>query len=124
MVDYLKALGANGTDIFAGVAVSDFKSSLDWYTRLLGAPPAFFPNDREAVWMLREHLWLYIIVDHGRAGGGIQTIMCDDLESTIDAIEARGLSFDDEERPAHNVRKVMYRDPDGNEIGLGSIRQD
>jgi hypothetical protein len=36
----------------------------------------------------------------------------------------RGLEFGDEERPADSVRKVMYYDPDGNEIGIGSIPSD
>jgi hypothetical protein len=121
MPDHQTALGGNGTHIFGGLAVSDFKRSLDWYTRLFGTPPTFFPNDREAVWMIAERLWLYIIVDEKRAGGAVQTIMCDDLDGVIGGIAGRGLDFRDEERPAKNTRKVMYYDPDGNEVGIGSI---
>jgi len=36
-------------DLFAGIAVSDFAAALTWYEKLLGTPPAFFPNDAEAV---------------------------------------------------------------------------
>jgi hypothetical protein len=107
--------------MFGGVPVSNFKASLDWYQRLFGGPPSFFPNDREAVWALAEHRWIYIIVDAKRAGGAIQTIMVDGLEELIQQISARGIDFVDEERPAENVRKVMYNDPDGNEIGLGRV---
>jgi hypothetical protein len=115
------ALGGRATELFAGIPVSSFQVSLDWYQRLLGCPPSFFPNDREAVWALAEHNWIYIIVDPKRAGGTIQTIMCDGLEELIEQISARGIDFSDEEIPGEGVRKVMYYDPDGNEIGLGRV---
>jgi hypothetical protein len=121
MPDQQIALGGKGTDLFGGIAVADFQRSVAWYTRLFGAPPTFFPNDREAVWMIAEHRWLYIIVDAKRAGGAVQTIMVDGLADVIAGIAERGLEFGDEERPADDVRKVMYTDPDGNEIGIGSI---
>lgn len=119
--DNRPALAGQATELFAGIAVSDFKASLAWYQRLLGAPPTFYPNDTEAVWSLAEHRWLYIIVDPDRAGGTIQTIICDELEQLIEQIAQRGLTFSKEERPAEGVRKVMYLDPDGNEIGLGRV---
>lgn len=115
------ALQGRVTHFFAGVAVSNYRVSLDWYQRFFGAEPSFFPNDIEAVWPLAEQRWLYIIVDADRAGGAIQTIMCGDLETTIDEIAARGITYSREELPAQGVRKVMYDDPDGNEIGLGKI---
>lgn len=121
MPDDQVALGGKGTDLFGGIPVADFQRALDWYTRLFGATPNFFPNDREAVWMIADHRWLYIIVDKRRAGGAIQTIMCDAIDEVIAGIAERGLTFDDEERPAENVRKVIFHDPDGNEIGIGSI---
>jgi catechol 2,3-dioxygenase-like lactoylglutathione lyase family enzyme len=116
-----RALRGRATNLFAGIPVSDFARALDWYTRLLGAPPAFFPNDHEAVWMLGEHQWLYIIVAEGRAGGAVQTVLCDGLDDILAEISVRGLVPDDEERPAEGTRKVMFHDPDGNEIGIGSV---
>ncbi|MET1111388.1 MAG: VOC family protein [Allosphingosinicella sp.] len=110
-----------GTELFAGVPVKDFQRSLDWYQRFFGCPPAFFPNDREAVWAIADHRWIYIIVEPDRAGGTIQTIMCDDLEAAISQIARRGIDFSKDERPAKDVRKVSYYDPDGNEIGVGRV---
>jgi catechol 2,3-dioxygenase-like lactoylglutathione lyase family enzyme len=124
MPDQQLALGGKGTDLFGGIPVADFQRSVAWYTRLFGAPPAFFPNDSEAVWMVAEHRWLYIIVDGKRAGGAVQTVMVDGLDDIITGIAERGLEYGDEERPADSVRKVMYYDPDGNEIGIGSIPSD
>ncbi|RYE11421.1 MAG: VOC family protein [Hyphomicrobiales bacterium] len=115
------ALGGTATELFAGIPVSDFQRALDWYRRLLGAEPSFFPNDHEAVWALGAQRWLYLITDATRAGGAVQTIMTTELERLIDEIAARGINFGGEELPAEGVRKVMYYDPDGNEIGLGRV---
>lgn len=121
MADDQRIFGGTGTDVFAGIPVSNFRASLDWYQRLFGTTPSFFPNETEAVWAIGDHRWVYIIVDPDRAGGAIQTIMCSDLEGIIEQISGRGLTFGAEEIPGEGVRKVMYYDPDGNEIGLGRI---
>ena len=60
--------------IFAGIPVRDFESGLEWYKRLLGAEPAFYPNDVEAVWQLGEDRYVYIIQDTERAGGAVSMI--------------------------------------------------
>ena len=41
-------------DLFAGIPVADYAAALEWYERLLGSPPTFFPHDTEAVWELRS----------------------------------------------------------------------
>lgn len=46
MTDKPIALGGRGTEMFAGIPVRDFQASLEWYQRLFGSPPSFFPNDR------------------------------------------------------------------------------
>ena len=43
------------TEFFAGIAVADFGSMLDWYERLFGKPPDFCPQAGEAVWRVTEH---------------------------------------------------------------------
>jgi predicted enzyme related to lactoylglutathione lyase len=122
MTNQPAALGGRSGELFAGIPVSDFNLSLAWYERLLGTPPTFFPNAVEAVWTLAEYRWLYIIVDAEKAGGAIQTIICTgELEDLIAEIATRGITFGKEELPAEGVRKVMYFDPDGNEIGLGRV---
>ena len=35
---------------FAGIPVKEFRIAVEWYKRLLGAEPTFYPNDIEAVW--------------------------------------------------------------------------
>jgi predicted enzyme related to lactoylglutathione lyase len=118
-----KVLDGFGVDLFAGIPVNDYQTSLAWYERLFGCPPSFLPNDKEAVWAISEHQWVYIIVEPERAGRSIHTILGNDLEKIIARISERGINFGKEELPAEDVRKVMYYDPDGNEIGFGSVVQ-
>lgn len=106
-------------DLFAGVPVSDHGRALDWYARLLGSPPAFLPNDVEAVWELAENRYLYTDVRPERAGSAMVTLFVDDLDERVAAIGARGIEPALRETYDNGVRKVTYRDPDGNEFGLG-----
>ncbi len=106
-------------DLFAGLPVSDYRRALAWYERLLGAEPAFLPNETEAVWELAEHRYLYIEELPGRAGHGLHTLFVDDLDERVQSIGTRGLQPASRETYGNGVRKVIYRDPDGNEIGFG-----
>lgn len=113
-----RALNGQGQDLFAGIPVSNYDLSLDWYRRLFGCEPSFFPNDVEAVWQLAEHRFIYIIVLPQHAGHAIQNVLVSELESVVSQIAARGIQVNKEERPESNTLKVVYNDPDGNEIGL------
>jgi catechol 2,3-dioxygenase-like lactoylglutathione lyase family enzyme len=106
-------------DLFAGIAVADYAAALRWYERLLGGPPAFLPNDIEAVWELAEHRYLYIEQRPDHAGHGKHTIFVDDLDAVVAQITDRGLNPAQRETYSNGVRKITYRDPDGNEIGFG-----
>jgi catechol 2,3-dioxygenase-like lactoylglutathione lyase family enzyme len=106
-------------DLFAGLPVSDYERALAWYERLLGAAPSFLPNETEAVWEVAEHRYLYIDVRPGHAGHAMHTLFVDDLDAWVDGITARGIEPAGRETYENGVTKVTYRDPDGNEIGLG-----
>jgi hypothetical protein len=43
----------------------------------------------------------------------------DDLDAHLAALSTRGLGPDERETYSNGVRKVIYRDPDGNELGFG-----
>ena len=104
--------------IFAGIPVRDYDSALDWYRRLLGAEPAFHPNDVEAVWQLAEDRYVYIIEDLGRAGGAVSMIWVDDPVAEVARIAETGLEPVDVEEHG-SVRKYVFHDGDGNETGIG-----
>ena len=106
-------------DLFAGIPVSDLARATGWYGQLLGAAPSFLPNDVEAVWEIAEHRYLYIELLPEHAGHARHTLFVDDLDERVAAIAACGLEPAQRETYDNGVRKITYRDPDGNEIGLG-----
>lgn len=110
---------AKTLDLFAGISIADYAVALKWYEQLLGSPPSFLPNDIEAVWELAEHRYLYIEKRPEHAGHGKYTLFVDDLDSVVAQISQRGLNPDQQETYDNGVRKITYRDPDGNEIGFG-----
>jgi hypothetical protein len=105
--------------LFAGICVSDFQSALKWYERLLGSEPAFFAHATEAVWELAEGRSVYIEEDAERAGYARQTLFVEDLDGVMSDISGRGIEPADFETYSDGVRKAVYRDADGNEVGFG-----
>ncbi len=103
--------------LFAGLRVRDYRAALPWYEQLLGEP-SFFPHDTEAVWTLADDRSVYI-VEHAEAGHSVVTLFVDDLDSVVAEIAGRGLEPAERETYSNGVRKVTYRDPDGNEVGFG-----
>jgi catechol 2,3-dioxygenase-like lactoylglutathione lyase family enzyme len=107
-----------GLHLFAGLRVGDFAAARAWYERLLGEP-TFFPHATEAVWTLADDRSVYVVEAARGAGNGVVTIFVDDLDARVAEIAARGLEPTERETYSNGVRKVVYRDPDGNEVGLG-----
>jgi len=106
-------------DLFAGISVSDYARALPWYERLLGSPPTFVAHPTEAVWELAEHRYIYIEEQPEDAGHAQHAVFVDDLDLLVQEIADRGLEPAERETYANGVRKVTYRDPDGNELGFG-----
>jgi Glyoxalase/Bleomycin resistance protein/Dioxygenase superfamily len=104
--------------LFAGLRVRDFQGARPWYEALLGEP-AFFPHDTEAVWTLAEDRSVYIVEHTDGAGSCVVTIFIDDLDARVEEIAARGLEPDERITYSNGVRKALYNDPDGNEVGFG-----
>ena len=106
-------------DLFAGFPVTEYERSLQWYRQVLGSEPSFYPNEREAVWEIDAHLFVYFEVLPERAGGSLSMIMTDDIDKTVAEISARGLEPLRVEQYEEGMRKVVYQDPDGNELSFG-----
>ncbi len=105
-------------DLFAGIPVADYAAALAWYERLLGSTATFFPNDIEAVWELAEHRFVYIVQRPEHAGHAMHTLFVEDLDARVAQIADRGLNPVERETYSNGVRKITYRDSDGNEIGF------
>jgi catechol 2,3-dioxygenase-like lactoylglutathione lyase family enzyme len=107
------------SDLFAGIRVTDYAAALEWYERLLGSRPSFVPADTEAVWELAEHRFIFIEQRPEHAGHARHLVFVDNLDALVAQIAERGLVPAERETYANGVRKVAYRDPDGNEMGFG-----
>ena len=108
-----------GLDLFAGIRVRDYVAAKSWYERLLGREPTFLPHATEAVWELAEHRYVFIVEDRDAPGGATITIFVDDLDALDAEIASRGIEPAERETYTNGVRKLIYRDADGNEIGFG-----
>ncbi|WP_163507073.1 VOC family protein [Fodinicola acaciae] len=106
-------------DLFAGIPVSDYRAAVSWYEGLLGAPPAFIPNDVEAVWELAEHRYVYVEVLPEHAGHANNTVFVDDFDARLAAMAERGHRPAETETYDNGVRKAIFVDPDGNRLGFG-----
>jgi hypothetical protein len=106
-------------ELFAGIPVTDFPAAREWYARLLGSPPSFLPHDTEAVWVLAEGRYVYIVQLPEHAGHARNTVFVDDLDALVAQIAERGLEPAEQETYGNGVRKISFRDADGNELGFG-----
>ena len=106
-------------DLFAGVPVADYTAAVEWYQRLFGSLPTFLPNSIEAVWEIAEHGFVFIEEQPERAGTARHLLFVDDLDGLVAAIAERGLDPAKRETLPNGVRRVAYRDRDGNEIEFG-----
>jgi 2-hydroxychromene-2-carboxylate isomerase len=106
-------------DVFAGLPVEDYPAALEWYPLLLGDVETFDPNDTERVFTLGEHRYVYVVLDRERAGRGLVTLFVEDHDAFVEAASSRGVEPARQETYENGVRKTTYRDPEGNEIGIG-----
>ena len=109
--------------LFAGLRVRDYRAARAWYERLFGEP-SFLPHDTEAVWTLADDRSVYVVEHADGAGHSVVTLFVDDLDAHVAAVAARGLEPDEIETYSNGVRKAVYRDADGNEVGIGGAPLD
>jgi predicted enzyme related to lactoylglutathione lyase len=102
--------------VFAGLIVTDRDAAVTWYEKVLGTAPDFYPNDVEAVWQLTTSASLYVLADAARAGGGVVTMVVEDLEEYLAGLAARGVAVGAVEEIPGAGRKVVALDPDGNAV--------
>jgi catechol 2,3-dioxygenase-like lactoylglutathione lyase family enzyme len=105
--------------LFAGIPVADLDAAIEWYERLLGGPPDMTPNEIERTWKLTDESWIYVVADPERAGKALVTVMVDDLDERLAALQGRGIEPDEIQEISEAVRKAVFTDPEGNQIGLG-----
>jgi len=114
----------SAVDSFAGFPVRSYDEAAAWYEQLLGCAPAFLPNDIEAVWELAEHRYLFIKVLPDDAGHAFNLFFVSDLDAFVTQAGARGLQPSTTETLENGVRRIVFHDPDGNEVGFGGAPAD
>ncbi len=111
--------------VLAVVAVSEVETSAAWYERLFDAPPTNIPMPGILVeWRVTGNGWLQVTEDRERFGSSQLNLAVDDLDSTVRALEARGIVGDDIIEANKGVRLCSLHDPDGNVVTLiGGFRE-
>jgi len=103
--------------LFAGFRVSEIGAGRTWWQRVFGREPDLVPHEREVAWQVAEAGWIYVVEDPGSAGGGLATLVVEDLDAEVAQLRERGV--EPELVNEGKVRKAIVRDPDGNELALG-----
>lgn len=103
--------------LFAGIPVTSHTAAVPWYEKLFGGPATFRAHDTESVWELAENRSVYVVESPEHAGHALTTVLVADLDSVVAAVTGRGIRSAREEDYGNGVRKIVYRDPDGNEFG-------
>ncbi|CAM3817819.1 VOC family protein [Tsukamurella ocularis] len=106
-------------DLFARLAVTDLPRAIAWGEKLFGDVESFAPNDVEHVWTLGEHVHVYAELLPQHAGHCAVTLFVDGFETFLQAASERGLHPHEVETYENGVRKAIFLDPDGNEVGIG-----
>ena len=106
-------------DLFAGVAVSDLQRAITWFDQLFGDAESFESNDTERVWTVAEHRHVYVELKPEHAGHAMVTLFVGDFYAFTEAAARRGIHPETRETYENGVNKATYRDPDGNEVGVG-----
>jgi predicted enzyme related to lactoylglutathione lyase len=110
--------------LLAGIPVTDLAAAIDWYGRLFGDDDPFVPNDTEAVWDLAEDRSVYVALLPERAGHAMVSLYVDDLDAWTESAASSGVHRISSETYDNGVRRVVFRDADGNEFALGGMPAD
>ncbi len=110
-------------DLFARLAVTDLPRAIAWGDKLFGDVVTFDPNETEHVWTVGEHGHVYAELLPEHAGHSSVTLFVDDFEGFLAAAAERGVRPHSQEVYENGVRKAVFADPDGNEVGIGGAPQ-
>ena len=105
--------------LFAGISVADYAAAQEWYDRSVRSATVVPSQRRGGGLGVAPGRSVYVEDRPEHAGHALVTLFVDDLTERVAAITERGLEPHLDETYENGVRKVTYRDPEGNEIGFG-----
>src|SRR3982750_2533636 len=103
--------------------VTDIDRSMKWYQDVLGFIEAFaVPNVSASLWHaqleFRVDLHQTRPDDPNLGRGPILYFNTDDLDSTLNQLKTKNISFTPPRREGNSPRFATFTDPDGNRLGL------
>jgi hypothetical protein len=101
----------------ASVAVSDLRSAVEWYERVLGKPPDSRPMPEVAEWKFEGGGWLQVYQLPARAGSGSCTLAVSSIDHHVTQLNKLGIDTGQRSSGA-KVKTLMISDPDGNHIAF------
>ena len=105
---------------YAAVAVHDLAAAKDFYARLLGRHADLEPMPSLAQWDVGPTGGLQVVELPDQAGTSMATLMLDDLDATLEALAARGITVG-EVVTGRLSRLTSLTDPSGNTITLAEV---
>jgi glyoxylase I family protein len=102
-------------NVLAGVPVTNLKSAVNWYTRLIGREPDQRLMAEVAEYQFPTGGWCQLFEDPKRAGRAALTLVVASLDKTLAELKAAGV---DHSQPTRTklVDTAIVNDPDGNQI--------
>jgi predicted enzyme related to lactoylglutathione lyase len=107
--------------LFAAVPVTAFKEAVDWYSGLFGRDADVIAHDREVMWQVSTHGWLYVLEDGARAGQTVVTLSVPDLNEAVEQLESRGIGCGPIEPVGDAGLRARATDPEGNVVALVQV---
>jgi glyoxylase I family protein len=102
--------------LLAVIAVSDLDVSVEWYTRLFGAPPTNVPMPGLlAEYRVTGHGWVQLTTQVGPAGSGFLNLAVDG-EDDLREVRRRGIDVGPPVGVNKGVSLVETHDPDGTTV--------
>lgn len=103
--------------IFAVACVSDMDRSAAWYAALLGREADDRPMDGLAQWRFGAGAGLQLVLDPGKAGCSLVTIITPSLAAARARLRDAGLRLEDDVQGDFGLL-AQVSDPDGNRLTL------
>ena len=107
--------------LFAGIAVSDFARAVGGTSGCSAHRRRSGPTTPSTSGPWPKTARSTSCASPGSAGHGLLMVMLDDLDAFVSDAATRGIEPEAVETYEGGVRKAVFRDPDGNEVGFGGM---
>jgi catechol 2,3-dioxygenase-like lactoylglutathione lyase family enzyme len=125
-------MGLSDYKVRTSIAVSDIARAAEFYEEKLGLPAGEEPSDESRIYACGGDTSVHVYestANAGKTGATLATWYVEDLESVVDELVSRGVTFQRYDDPALNTdergihelsdgRVAWFSDPDGNTFAI------